>query len=72
MTKAEALSYFNGNGAALARALGINREAVYQWSEERIPQAQELRLKYEVIPKLKKAAPAEAVACPHLPSGEAA
>ncbi len=58
MTKAEALSYFNGNGAALARALGINREAVYQWSDDRIPAAQELRLKYEVLPKMVAITPA--------------
>lgn len=56
MTKTEALSHFNNNGAALARALDINREAVYQWDEDAIPEAQALKLKYEVLPKLAKPA----------------
>ena len=56
MTKHEALSHFGGNGAACARALNISVAAVSQWADDAIPEAQALRLKYEVLPKLKAAA----------------
>ena len=36
-TKADALSYFGGNGAELARLLGITRSAVSLWPY-RLPQ----------------------------------
>lgn len=41
MTKDEAIRYFGGV-PALARALGIRRQAIYQW--ESVPEKQQLRL----------------------------
>lgn len=45
MKKREAIEQF-GSGAALARALGITKQAVSQWPEDRIPEKQELRIRY--------------------------
>lgn len=41
MTKDEAITHFGGV-VALADALGINRQAIYQWDE--VPDKQQLRL----------------------------
>lgn len=55
MTKQQALKHFNGNQAELARALGIERQAVWKWDEDKpIPELREKQLKYEILPKLKK------------------
>lgn len=52
ITKEKALSLFNGNGAALARALGITRAAVSEWPKKSpIPENHELRLVYELKPE---------------------
>lgn len=55
MTKQEALSWFDGNGAALGRALGITRYAVWKWPDDQpIPALREKQMRYEIIPKLKR------------------
>lgn len=55
MTKEQALKHFNGNQAALARELGIERQAVWKWPDgEPIPELREKQLRYEILPKLKK------------------
>jgi hypothetical protein len=41
MTKDEAIQHFGG-APALAKALGIERQAVYQW--DKVPEKQQLRL----------------------------
>lgn len=41
MTKDEAIKHFDG-APALAKALGIERQAVYQWGK--VPMKQQLRL----------------------------
>jgi hypothetical protein len=41
MSKEEAIKYFGG-APALAKALGIERQAVYQW--DKVPEKQQLRL----------------------------
>ena len=51
ITLREVLPHFCGNKAALARALKISRQAVGQWAiDEAIPEAQELKIRYEVLP----------------------
>lgn len=56
MTKAEALEIFGGSVSRLAAALEITRQAVHQWPEEKIPEKQELKIRYEVLPSLKRGA----------------
>ena len=43
MRKTDVLSYYGGNGAAVARAIGYTRSAVQQWPEL-IPEAAAYRL----------------------------
>lgn len=43
MRKTDVLSYYEGNGAAVARAIGYTRSAVQQWPEI-IPEAAAYRL----------------------------
>lgn len=43
MRKSDVLSYYDGNGAAVARAIGYTRSAVQQWPEI-IPEAAAYRL----------------------------
>lgn len=43
MRKADVLAYWNGNGAAVARAIGVTRSAVQQWPEI-IPEAMAYRV----------------------------
>ncbi|MFW1968134.1 Cro/CI family transcriptional regulator [Acinetobacter guillouiae] len=45
MTKQEAFRLLNVNGAGLAKLLGINPEAVYQWDELEIPVAREYQIR---------------------------
>lgn len=52
MTLNEALKHFETK-TALADALGISRQAVNNWDEQNIPEAQALKLQYEIIPALK-------------------
>lgn len=54
MQLSEVMPYFNGNGAALARALGVTRGAVHLWRKSgEIPELQIMKLKYEVLPSLE-------------------
>ena len=47
----DVLPFFSGNKAALARALGITRQAVNNWPDDApIPAAQALKLRYEILP----------------------
>jgi len=56
MTKREALEHFKTQ-VQLAKALGITKQAVAQWPmDEEIPELRGLKLKYEIIPKIKKSA----------------
>jgi hypothetical protein len=55
MLKEEALKPFDGKVAELADALGITTNAIYMWKDgEPIPEQQALRLKYEILPRLKR------------------
>lgn len=58
MTKTEALNLFDGSVTALAKALGITTQAISQWSEDQIPEKQELRIRYELLPARAGTAPA--------------
>ena len=51
ITKAQALALYNGNGAALARALGIGRAAVSKWPEGPIPEGYALKIRYVLRPE---------------------
>jgi hypothetical protein len=47
--KEAAIAAYNGNGAALARALEVTAAAVYQWpSNKPIPERHALRLRYQL------------------------
>lgn len=61
MTKSEALAFFDGSPAKLARALGITRSAVSQWPDDRIPEAKALRLRHEIIPAMQSQVVEQAV-----------
>jgi len=53
--KEQAVAMF-GSASALARALGIKPQAVSQWAAgEPIPERHQLRLRYEVLPKMHRA-----------------
>lgn len=53
-TLSEILPYFGGNKAELARALKISKQAVSRWSSDGpIPEAQALKLKYEILPGMQ-------------------
>lgn len=51
ITKREAVAFYGGNQAALARALGIGRAAVSKWSDGPIPEAYALKLRYVLLPE---------------------
>lgn len=54
MYLSEALKHFK-NKASLARALGISKQAVSRWPEDSpIPEVQQMKLKYEILPKKQK------------------
>ncbi|PKH74939.1 MULTISPECIES: hypothetical protein [unclassified Stenotrophomonas] len=50
ISKADAISAYDGNGAALARALQITPSAVYQWPEGPIDEKWALKLRYVLMP----------------------
>lgn len=53
MTLKQALEHFEGK-ADLARALGVSRQAISNWDEDKpIPGFRELQLKYEILPSKK-------------------
>lgn len=45
MTKQEAYTLLGVNGVGLAKLLGIEPPAVYQWSDEKIPLAREYQIR---------------------------
>ncbi|AOA58190.1 Cro/CI family transcriptional regulator [Acinetobacter larvae] len=45
MTKQEAYKLLNVNGVGLARLLGIEPAAVYQWPKDKIPVAREYQIR---------------------------
>ncbi|MFW1733844.1 Cro/CI family transcriptional regulator [Acinetobacter sp. ULE_I001] len=45
MTKQEALDLLGVNGVELAKLLGIEPSAIYQWSENKIPLAREYQIR---------------------------
>lgn len=50
ITKDEALAAYGGNASALARALGITPQAIYQWEDGPIAEPHELKLRYVLLP----------------------
>lgn len=50
ITKSAAIEAYDGNASALARALDIEPQAVYQWAEEAIPETQALKLRFILKP----------------------
>ena len=55
ISKQKAIEIF-GSITALAKALGITQSAVSQWPDNKpIPILQEMKLKYEILPKINTA-----------------
>lgn len=52
ITKREALAAYGNSQAALARALGVSRQAVHKAPNGAIPEVWELKLRYELRPDL--------------------
>lgn len=52
ITKEQALAAYDGNGAALARALNITPSAVSQWPEGPIGEVHALKLRFVLKPEL--------------------
>lgn len=50
ITKEEAIAAYDGNAAALARALGITPSAVYQWPDGKIDDLWALKLRFVLMP----------------------
>ncbi|WP_394253791.1 Cro/CI family transcriptional regulator [Stenotrophomonas maltophilia] len=50
ITKEEAIAAYDGNAAALARALGITPSAVYQWPDGQIDDLLALKLRFVLMP----------------------
>ena len=56
MTKREALKYFKTQ-VELAKSLGISKQSVNQWPmDDEMPELRALKLKYEIIPQIRKTA----------------
>ncbi len=55
ISKEEAIAAYDGNAAALARALGITPSAVYQWPEGPIDDLWALKLRFVLMPAHFKA-----------------
>lgn len=54
MTLQKALEHFK-NKASLADALGISKQAVSKWKDDKpIPELQELKLRHEILPNINK------------------
>lgn len=52
ITKEQALAAYQGNGAALARALSITPSAVSQWPEGPIGEVHALKLRFLLKPEV--------------------
>ena len=51
ITKEQAISAYEGNASALARALGITPSAVYQWPDGPIDERWALKLAFVLKPR---------------------
>ena len=48
----DVLPHFNGKKSELADALGISKQAISKWDEDKpIPELQEKKLRYEILPE---------------------
>ena len=52
ITKNEAVAAYEGNSAALARALGISPAAIYQWDDGPIGEVHALKLRFVLKPEI--------------------
>lgn len=59
ISKTEAVAAYGGSQAALARALGVSRQAVHKQPEGPIPELWELKLRYELRPDIFGPSPQE-------------
>lgn len=50
ISKAQAIAAYDGNTAALARALGITPSAIYQWPDGPIGEVHALKLRFVLKP----------------------
>lgn len=50
ISKAEAIRAYGGNASALARALGITPQAIYQWQDGEIDEGYALKLWFVLKP----------------------
>ena len=50
ITKAQALEAYGRNASALARALGISPQAIYQWPDGPIAELHALKLAFVLLP----------------------
>ena len=51
ISKAEAIAAYDGNASALARALGVTPQAIYQWPDGPVAEGYALKLFYVLKPK---------------------
>lgn len=70
ITKEQAVAAYGGNQAALARALGVTRQAVSAWPDGLIDERHALKLRFMLKPEVFGDQPAPAARLP--PSAEAA
>jgi transposase-like protein len=52
ITKDQAIAAYGGNASALARALGITPQAVYQWDDGPIDEGHALKLRFVLKPEV--------------------
>lgn len=50
ITKAQAIALYDGNAAALARALGVSRQSVHKLKEGPLPERWSLKLRFVLRP----------------------
>lgn len=58
ISKQEAIAAYDGNQAALAKDLGISRQAVHKMPDGPVPERWALKLRYELRPDVFGADPA--------------
>lgn len=52
ITVAQLLPHFNEKKSQLAKALNVSRQAVNKWPEGVLPELQEKKIRYEVLPHI--------------------
>ena len=52
ISKQDAIAAYDGNQAALAKDLGISRQAVHKLPDGPVPEVWELKLRYELKPEI--------------------